>query len=107
MDVHVYHHNFRDETHQDVVLAMASLIETVHSLERKVERIMATMQEVIAELRGLKAQVAKSKVEILKKLEEVENQAPDNTTPEFDAALAELKTEIQGVDDLNADTPTA
>lgn len=83
---------------------MASLLEFVHSFK---DTVMAKIEEATVEVRALKAQVAKSKVEILKKLEEVENQTPDNTTPEFDAALAELKTEIQGVDDLNVDATPA
>lgn len=83
-------------------ISLATLV--VASLSyRRLQTIMATLQQATSDLVALKAQVAKSKTEILRKLEELENQAPDNTSPEFDAALADLKTEVQGVDDMNPD----
>lgn len=63
-------------------------------------------QELAQFLADLKAQVDKSKTEITDKIAALE-QAINNsgtTTPEVDAALADLKTSVQGVDDIVPDT---
>lgn len=68
-----------------------------------------TQEELLAELQALKAQNEKAKVEITGKIATLEaaiaNQG--NTSPEIDAALADLKTSIQGTDDIVPDAPPA
>jgi type II secretory pathway component PulF len=69
------------------------------------EKIMATQAEVTAELVALKDQNEKAKVEILAKLAALEAASANagQSTPEEDAALADLKASIQGTDDIVPD----
>lgn len=66
---------------------------------------MATQAQLAADLVALKAQTEKAKAEILAKIATLEDAIVQAalTTPEVDAALADLKTSVQGVDDLNPD----
>lgn len=68
---------------------------------------MATQAELAQQLKDLTAQEEKAKAEILAKVANLEAAivAAANTTPEVDAALADLKASVQGVDDLNEDAP--
>lgn len=63
--------------------------------------------EVAAELVALKEQVVKIKAEVTAKLtalaEAIANQG--NASPEVEAALADLKSVVTEVDELNEDTP--
>lgn len=73
----------------------------------KLKKIIMTQVSLQAELQALKAQNEKAKGEIVAKFAALEaalaNQ--DNTTPETDAALADLKISIQGTDDIVPDAP--
>ena len=68
---------------------------------------MATQAELAQSLRDMKTQNDKAAAEqaaALQKLQEALD-AAGGTTPEVDAALAELKASIQAEDDLNPDAP--
>lgn len=68
---------------------------------------MASQTELAQSLRDLKTQNDKAAAEqaaALKKLQDALD-AAGGTTPEVDAALAELKASIQAEDDLNPDAP--
>jgi uncharacterized membrane-anchored protein YhcB (DUF1043 family) len=71
----------------------------------KLKKIVMTQAELQAELVALKAQNEKAKGEIVGKIAALEaaiaNQG--NTTPEVDAALADLKVSVQGTDDIVPD----
>lgn len=66
---------------------------------------MATLAQA---LRDAKAQLDKSKAEIVGKIATLESAIANsgNTTPEVDAALADLKTSTQAQDDIVLDVPT-
>lgn len=66
-----------------------------------------TQEELLAELTALKAQNEKAKGEIVGKIATLEAAiaAGGSTSPEVDAALADLKGSIQGTDDLVPDAP--
>lgn len=68
---------------------------------------MAKLNEVQEELNTLTAQVQKARNEILTKIAALEEAANNqDTTPEFDAALAALKAAVQATDDVVPDGPT-
>lgn len=66
-----------------------------------------TQAELLAQLQALKSQNEKAKVEITGKIATLETAIANQgqTTPEVDAALADLKQSIQGTDDIVPDTP--
>lgn len=68
---------------------------------------MASQKELAEQLKALTAQTEKAKAEIIAKVTSLEEAIANagNTSPEVDAALAELKAAVQGVDDLNPDAP--
>lgn len=61
--------------------------------------------QLAADLSALKDQTEKAKGEVLAKIAALESAiaAAGNTTPEVDAALAALKSSVQGVDDIVPD----
>jgi hypothetical protein len=74
----------------------------------KSNSIMASQAQLAQDLRDLKAQNDKAREEILAKiaaLEEALANAP--TTPEVDAAFADLKASVQTDDDIVPDAPPA
>lgn len=70
-------------------------------------RIMFTQAQQAQILRDLAAQVVKVKKEVVDKVQALEDAiiAGGVTTPEVDAALDDLKGNIQVLDDLNVDPP--
>lgn len=66
---------------------------------------MATQAQVAADLVTLTGQVTKIKSEVTGKLQELTDAIANqgNASPEVEAALAALKTEVQAVDDLIVD----
>jgi len=73
------------------------------------ERIIMNQTELAQSLRDIKAQADKAKQEIVDKvaaLEDAINNA-GTTSPDVDAALADLKGSVQSLDDLNPDAPPA
>lgn len=94
-------------THQRTQFEHLAL--SLHLLHRKVNFIMATQTELAAELRNVTTQIAKIGVETGKTLQKVIDleaalAAGGTTTPEVDAALADLKAQAQLTDDLVPDT---
>lgn len=86
-------------------LGCTAVVIAVLWLIRK--EIMATQAELAQSLRDLKTQNEKAAAEqaaALKKLQDALD-AGGMTSPEVDAALAELKASIQAEDDLNPDAP--
>ena len=76
----------------------------------KLGKLMATQAELAASLAALSTQVAKIATEssaTLAKLAELEDALANagETTPEVDAAVEALRTQLQLVDDLVADAP--
>jgi hypothetical protein len=71
----------------------------------KLKKIVMTQAELQAELVALKAQNEKAKGEIVGKIAALEAAIAiqGNTTPEVDAALADLKVSVQGTDDIVPD----
>lgn len=69
------------------------------------ETMMTTRAENAENARALAAQVNKAKGEILAKIEKLEaaQQASGNLTAEEESAMSELKTAVQGVDDIEPD----
>lgn len=63
---------------------------------------MATQEDHAAELRSLKEQNDKARAEVLAKIAALEL-AIGQTTPEVDAALADLKASVQTDDDIVLD----
>lgn len=68
---------------------------------------MASQTELAQSLRDLKTQNDKAAAEQAAALQKLQDalDAAGGTTPEVDAALAELKASIQSEDDLNPDAP--
>jgi len=66
---------------------------------------MGTQAEIAEQLVALKAQVEKIKTEVTEKLQALADAIANqgNASPEVESALADLKTAVQGVDDLNPD----
>lgn len=72
------------------------------SINKKLKLIMANQAEHAAELRALKEQNDKARAEVLAKIAALEL-AIGQTTPEVDAALANLKASVQTDDDIVPD----
>lgn len=96
------------------VLAMAALaigrrliLHKIDFLTRQNVNILMTQAELLAQLQALKSQNEKAKVEITGKIATLETAIANQgqTTPEVDAALADLKQSIQGTDDIVPDAP--
>lgn len=87
----------------------ADAMQIIHA---QLETIMATLAEATAELGALKDQVTKVGAEtqtLIAKIAEltaiIDAGGAGNTTPEFDAALAALKAQVEVVDSLVPDAP--
>ncbi len=103
LEIHLYHHF--DEGASDVGRVLAEIL----SVEK---RIMATQQEVIAQLKTISDQVVKIGVEskaTLAKVDELQaiilNGPP--VSPELQAAVDALAAQVKVVDDLVVDAPPA
>lgn len=79
--------------------------QSLEEIKQKLNIIMATQAELAKQLRDITAQNEKARQEILDKIATLEQAIIDagNTTPEVDAALADLKASVQADDDLNPD----
>jgi septal ring factor EnvC (AmiA/AmiB activator) len=78
-----------------------------HFFTEILNSIFMNQAELAAQLQALKAQSDKSRGEIVAKFETLEAAIANQgqTTPEVDAALADLKSSIQTTDDLIPDVP--
>ena len=74
-------------------------------INKKLLKIMASQEEVAAQLTALTAQLEKVKAEIQANLDALAQAIADqgNATPEVEAALAALTASVQSADDLNPD----
>ncbi len=82
----------------------------IDALTKKVDKIMATQTQHALDLKAVTDQVAKIGVETGKTLQKVTDleallAAGGNTTPEVDAAMADLKAQAQKTDDMVPDAP--
>lgn len=67
-------------------------------------KILMTLEQLTQILNDTKAQLAKASGEIIAKIDALEAQLANVvTTPEVDAALADLKAVAQQLDDINPD----
>ena len=92
----------RIELHKYIHRATDELLAT---LIQQGQTIMATLEEHTAELNALKAKADKNHGELLAvlvKLQEAKD-AAGNTTPEMDAAIAELAAVLKSTDDAVPD----
>lgn len=66
-----------------------------------------SQSELAQQLRDIKTQADKGKAEILSKIQALEDaiNAAGGTTEEVDTALADLKSAVQGIDDIVPDAP--
>lgn len=87
------------------VLLSGRFVKHLKYIIEQHQHIMATQAEVAAALVALKDQVTKVGTEVSGKLDELAAAiaAQGNASPEVEAALADLTTAVQAVDDLVAD----
>lgn len=80
-----------------------------HLIFQLIKVIEMNQTELAQALVDIKAQADKAKTEIVDKVAALEAAiaAGNVTTPEVDAALADLKGSVQVLDDLNPDAPPA
>lgn len=90
-----------------VIRGQRLIQKRLHFLTRQNIQIIMNQEELLGQLQALKAQNEKAKGEIVGKIDALETALANqgNTTPEVDAALADLKTSIQGTDDIVPDAP--
>ena len=94
------------------LLASIAILISLYSLT-KTHKTMATQEQLVADLTALTAQVTKIGTEtstLLTKVADLEaalSASGAAVTPEVEAALAALKSQVQVVDDLVPDAPTA
>jgi ribonuclease HI len=74
---------------------------------RYLEKIMVSQAEFVVQLQALAAQAVKTKGEILAAIAALEAAVATagDIGPEVQAAFADAKAAVQGIDDLNADAP--
>lgn len=79
--------------------------ETLNGLKTSLGKILMTLDELKQALIDTKAQLVKAAGEITAKIEALEAQLANagGTTPEVDAAVADLKAVAQQLDDINPD----
>lgn len=102
----VHHHKF-DNSDDDLLHNVFTLIKSIHS---KIIQIMATQAELAQAVNQISTQVGKIKDEtsgLQQKITDLENAVgnQDNVSPELQAAVDALKAQVQVVDDLVADVP--
>lgn len=84
----------------DEVLTLLAEIQTT------LKEISMTGQEALAAIQAVGTQLTKAKDEIIKKISDLEAALSNaNLSPEAEAALADLKTQAQALDDVVADVP--
>lgn len=88
---------------------MSSDERRLKRIERKLNKIMATQTQEAEMLRAMKDQFMKAKGEIVGKIEALSDavDTAGGTTPEVDAAMADLQSVAQQLDDIVPDAPTA
>lgn len=79
--------------------------ETLNGLKTSLGKILMTLDDLKQTIIDTKVQLAKAAGEITAKIEALEAQLANagGTTPEVDAAVADLKAVAQQLDDINPD----
>lgn len=74
---------------------------------KKQIQMALSQSELAQQLRDIKTQADKGKAEILSKIQALEDaiNSAGGTTEEVDTALADLKSAVQGIDDIVPDAP--
>lgn len=87
------------------IFVNTSGVNPFDELNRKLEAIMASQAEQAAALRALSAQLTKARAEIIRAVDRLALALANAgaTTPEVDAATADLQAVVQTLDDLNPD----
>jgi len=103
MRIDLYHH-------VDIV-AIKQIADSITILTQKADSIMLTQSQLAATLTELGVQLRKVAAEtttLLEKVAALTQAVADagSTTPEVDAALADVQAQAQVVDDLVPDAPT-
>jgi ABC-type transporter Mla subunit MlaD len=82
--------------------------EELQLIIHKLNTMAKTQAQTAQEIRDIKAQNEKARVEILAKIQALEDAlaTAGNTSDEVDAAVQDLKASVQADDDLNPDAPT-
>lgn len=85
----------------------ALLLAQLTIIQQELKTIMTTQVQTAADLLAVKAQLSKAAGEIVGKISSLEAAlaAAGATTPEVDAAVADLKTLAQALDDVVPDAP--
>jgi seryl-tRNA synthetase len=93
-----YHHH--DSEIQEIKKQLFLINKTLKTMAK-------TQSETAAELRAIKDQNEKARVEILAKIKALEDAlaTAGNTSDEVDAAVQDLKASVQTDDDMNPDAP--
>ena len=78
---------------------------SARSILQALEKVMASQEQLAAQLNAISAQLTKVTGEIQARVTALEAaiEAAGNTTPEVDAALEAVKQIAQALDDLNPD----
>jgi hypothetical protein len=92
-----------------VYLAPAGLQSALDNIVSQLKGIIMDQTQLAADLVALKAQGEKAKAEIIAKVAALEAAiaAGGVVSPEVEAALADLRGTVQGIDDLNPDEVVA
>lgn len=83
-----------------IILSVLVLI-SFYLNNKKQNKVMATLAEQVQEITGI---VLKAKGEIVAKIDSLEAVIAEQG--DVEAAIAELRTAVTGLDDLNPDAPT-
>lgn len=89
------------------ITGIESLLALLTSINRKVDKIMASQQEEADKLNALATQLGKASDEILKAIQDLKDAlaAAGSTSPEVDAATQALTEKAQALDDIVPDVP--
>jgi len=87
------------------IISDGSNSDKLNQIILKLNQMALSQSQLAAELTAIKDQNEKARTEILAKIAALEEALANagNTTPEVDAALADLKASVQTDDDLNPD----
>lgn len=81
------------------------ILKTLFFITTKLHQMALSQSELAQQLADVKAQVEKSRTEIVGKIQQLEDALEDagNVSPEVENALSELKASVQAVDDIVPD----
>jgi len=86
-------------------LMLNNMKDLLYAIFSQLNHIQMDQQQLAADLAALKKQTEKSKTEIINKIDTLEDAIVNagQVSPEVQEALANLKTAVQGVDDIVPD----